>query len=54
MEVYRGAIIAEGFTYGFDAIWGTQNTGWGSQGGTMTTAVEKKAVPYQLELSRPE
>ncbi|MBH3424857.1 DUF2931 family protein [Pseudomonas gessardii] len=51
MEVYRGAIIAEGFTYGFDAIWGTQNTGWGSQGGTMTTAVEKKAVPYQLEFT---
>lgn len=41
MEVYRGAIIAEGFTYGFDAIWGTQNTGWGNHGGTMTTAIEK-------------
>lgn len=51
MEVYRGAIIAEGFTYGFDAIWGTQNTGWGSQGGTMTTAIEKKGVPYQLEFT---
>ena len=51
MEVYRGALVAEGFTYGFDAIWGTQNTGWGSPGGTMTTALEKKAVPYQLEFT---
>lgn len=51
MEVYRGAIIAEGFTYGFDAIWGTQNTGWGNHGGTMTTAIEKKRVPYQLEFT---
>ncbi|MBF8005655.1 DUF2931 family protein [Pseudomonas brenneri] len=48
MEVYRGALIAEDFTYDFDAIWGTQNTGWGHQGGTMTTGIEKKAVPYQL------
>lgn len=51
VEVYRGAIIAEGFTYGFDAIWGTQNTGWGSQGGTMTTALEKKGVPHTLEFT---
>ncbi len=31
MEVYEGAIIADDFTYAFDAIWGTQNTGWGKR-----------------------
>lgn len=51
VEVYSGAIIAEDFTYGFDAIWGTQNTGWGSQGGIMTTGGERKGVPYQLEFT---
>jgi hypothetical protein len=48
MEIYSGAIIADDFTYGFDAIWGTQNTGWGNEGGTMSVETRKMGIPHQL------
>lgn len=51
MEVYKGAIVANDFTYGFDAIWGTQNTGWGNEGGTMSVETEKMGIPHQLEFT---
>lgn len=51
MEVYRGAIIAHDFTYGFDAIWGTQNTGWGNEGATMNVETKKMEIPHQLEFT---
>ncbi|MFO2466138.1 DUF2931 family protein [Pseudomonas sp. 15FMM2] len=51
MEVYSGAIVAEGSAYSFDSIWGTQNTGWGNHGGAMNTGSERKGVPYQLEFT---
>lgn len=51
MEVYKGAIIADDFTYGFDAIWGTQNTGWGNEGGTMSVETQKMGIPHKLEFT---
>ncbi|MFC3158884.1 DUF2931 family protein [Chryseobacterium arachidis] len=51
MEVYSGAIIADDFTYGFDAIWGTQNTGWGNEGGTMNVQSKKMQIPHALEFT---
>lgn len=51
MEVYKGAIVADDFTYGFDAIWGTQNTGWGNEGGTMSVETEKMNLPHHLEFT---
>lgn len=51
MEIYKGAIIADNFTYGFDAIWGTQNTGWGNEGGTMSVETQKMDIPNKLEFT---
>lgn len=51
MEIYSGAIIADDFTYSFDAIWGTQNTGWGNEGGTMSVETRKMGIPHQLEFT---
>ncbi|WP_291940264.1 DUF2931 family protein [Chryseobacterium sp.] len=51
MEIYKGAIVANDFTYGFDAIWGTQNTGWGNDGGTMSVDTEKMDLPHHLEFT---
>lgn len=51
MEIYKGAIIADNFTYGFDAIWGTQNTGWGNEGGTMSVETQKMDIPSKLEFT---
>ncbi|MDV7697154.1 DUF2931 family protein [Chryseobacterium soli] len=51
MEIYGGAIIADDFTYGFDAIWGTQNTGWGNEGGTMSVETSKMGIPHQLKFT---
>lgn len=51
MEVYEGAIIADDFTYPFDAIWGTQNTGWGKEGGTMNVTTERMNAPHKLEFT---
>ncbi|WP_316798436.1 DUF2931 family protein [Pedobacter frigidisoli] len=48
MEVYKGAIIAQDFTYGFDAIWGTQNTGWGNDGGIMSVTEKQMEAPDSL------
>jgi hypothetical protein len=45
MEVYNGAIVADDFSYGFDAIWGTQNTGWGNTGATMNVETQKWTFP---------
>ena len=41
MEIYSGGIIANDFTYPFDAIWGTQNTGWGNEGSKMNVSAKK-------------
>lgn len=51
MEVYQGSIIADDFTYGFDAIWGTQNTGWGNTGATMNVSTQKMNIPKTLEFT---
>lgn len=51
MEIYKGAIIADDFTYGFDAIWGTQNTGWGNEGGTMSVETSQMDIPNKLEFT---
>ncbi|SHM50535.1 Protein of unknown function [Chryseobacterium polytrichastri] len=51
MEIYKGAIIADDFTYSFDAIWGTQNTGWGNEGGTMSVSTQNMNIPSQLEFT---
>lgn len=51
IEVYEGALIANDFTYSFDAIWGTQNTGWGNPGGTMSVSVNKIEVPSTLQFT---
>lgn len=51
MEIYKGAIIADDFTYSFDAIWGTQNTGWGNEGGTMSVSTQHMDIPTQLEFT---
>lgn len=51
MEIYKGAIIADNFTYDFDAIWGTQNTGWGNEGGTMSVETKKMDIPNKLEFT---
>lgn len=50
-EIYQGAIIADDFTYHFDCIWGTQNTGWGNEGGTMSVATEQMEIPHTLEFT---
>lgn len=50
-EVYLGNLIADDFSYGFDAIWGTQNTGWGNQGGTMSVSTEQMEIPHTLEFT---
>lgn len=51
MEIYDGALIANDFTYDFDAIWGTQNTGWGNSGGTMNVSTEQMQIPHSLEFT---
>ncbi len=51
MEVYRGAIIANDFTYSFDAIWGTQNTGWGNDGGIMSVSTKQMEAPDSLNFT---
>ncbi|SFN09606.1 Protein of unknown function [Chryseobacterium oleae] len=51
MEVYKGGIIADDFTYSFDAIWGTQNTGWGNEGGTMSVETRQMDIPNKLEFT---
>lgn len=51
MEIYSGGIIANDFTYPFDAIWGTQNTGWGNEGSKMNVATKKMEIPHQLEFT---
>ena len=51
MEVYDGAIIARDFTYGFDAIWGTQNTGWGNEGGLMIGSTTQMEAPDSLNFT---
>lgn len=51
IEVYSGAIISDDFTYAFDAIWGTQNTGWGENGGLMNVSEEQMEIPHQLEFT---
>lgn len=51
MEIYSGAIIAEDFAYNFDAIWGTQNTGWGNEGGTMNVDNKNREIPNRLEFT---
>jgi len=51
IEVYKGAIIANDFTYGFDAIWGTQNTGWGNDGGIMSVSTKQMEAPDSLNFT---
>lgn len=51
MEVYDGAIIAKDFTYGFDAIWGTQNSGWGNDGGIMSVSTTQMSAPDSLHFT---
>lgn len=51
VEVYSGDLIADDFSYGFDAIWGTQNTGWGNEGGTMSVSTEQMEIPHALEFT---
>lgn len=51
MEIYKGAIIADDFAYRFDAIWGTQNTGWGNEGGTMSVETRNMDIPNKLEFT---
>ena len=50
-EVYKGAIIANDFTYSFDAIWGTQNTGWGNDGGIMSVSTKQMEAPDSLNFT---
>ncbi|MCX2451711.1 DUF2931 family protein [Pedobacter sp. PLR] len=51
IEVYKGAIIASDFTYDFDAIWGTQNTGWGNDGGIMSVSTKQMEAPDSLSFT---
>ncbi|WP_129715008.1 DUF2931 family protein [Pedobacter sp. SYP-B3415] len=51
VEVYEGALIAPDFTYSFDAIWGTQNTGWGNAGGIMSVETEAMEAPDSLKFT---
>ncbi|WP_292008819.1 DUF2931 family protein [Chryseobacterium sp.] len=51
MEIYSGSIIADDFTYNFDSIWGTQNTGWGNDGGTMSVSTTQMEIPHALEFT---
>lgn len=51
MEIYQGNIIAEDYNFSFDMIWGTQNTGWGNQGGDWAGSQEKKEIPHKLEFT---
>lgn len=51
MEVYKGALIANDFTYRFDAIWGTQNTGWGNDGGIMSVSEKQMEAPDSLNFT---
>lgn len=51
MEIYNGAIMADDFSYDFDSIWGTQNTGWGVQGGVMSVTTERMSIPHQLKFT---
>ena len=51
MEIYKGDIIAEDYNFSFDMIWGTQNTGWGNQGGVWAGSQEIKEIPHKLEFT---
>lgn len=51
MEIYSDGIIANDFTYPFDAIWGTQNTGWGNEGSKMNVSTKKMEIPHHLEFT---
>ncbi|MEJ5106374.1 DUF2931 family protein [Chryseobacterium sp. MYb328] len=51
VEIYRGAIAANDFTYDFDASLGTQNTGWGNEGNIRKVKTEKMDLPHQLEFT---
>ena len=51
MEVYEGAIIADDFTFRFDEMWGTQNTGWGETGGVFSIDREQMDAPDSLKFT---
>lgn len=51
VEIYKGAIVADDFTYGSDAYWGTQNPGWGKDGNIRKVKTEKMDLPHQLEFT---
>ncbi|TDO20715.1 DUF2931 family protein [Pedobacter duraquae] len=51
MEVYDGAIIADDFTFRFDEMWGTQNTGWGETGGVFSIDREQMDAPDSLKFT---
>ena len=51
MAVYKGSIVANDFTYGFDAGLGVQNSGWGNEGKIVNVKTENKGIPHQLEFT---
>ncbi len=51
VEIYKGALVADDFIYGFDAGWGTQNPGWGNVGRMVSVKVEKMNLPHQLDFT---
>jgi len=51
MEVYEGAIIASDFTFHFDEMWSTVNTGWGETGGAFSIDRDQMDAPDSLKFT---
>lgn len=49
-EVYKGELIANGYTQGFKN-WGVIASGWGNPNGTVITGPDTKPVPDSLSLT---
>ncbi|VGO08980.1 hypothetical protein AMB3_0588 [plant metagenome] len=51
VEVYEGALIADGYSYPFSPIWGLIHGGWGQPGGVMSLGARPQALPHTLRIT---
>ena len=51
VEVYKGEISSNDYSYGFDPIWGVFNSGWGVNAGMMSTENEPANLPNRLSIT---
>lgn len=51
VEVYKGAISSDDYTYGFDPIWGVFHPGWGETAGVMSAENDPAHLPNRFEIT---